>query len=177
MIKLRRGDIIGFYGKPLERALCRLIDPYSPLWHFALLGDSDGEDWGIYEMLGGGCHPGKLSFYEGSKVRIYRCPDAKVARKAVKEASNYGRYPYDYIMFPKLFFKALYYWLYNGFVPVPFKYFDNVENNQLICTELIANCYYNAGYPLVSDGIVPTPAAIEQAVINSDLKLVYEGLL
>lgn len=175
----RQGDIVGIRGKLIERMLNMLIEPVSDLWHLFIIGEevSKDDDYVIYEMMGDGCRTGRLSMYEGQPVKVYRCPDRQIARRAAQEASHYGRYPYDYPLFARLFFRALYYWVYNGFRPVPFKYFDNVENNQLICIELVANCYYNAGYPLVSDGIVPTPAAIEQAAKDKRLNMVYEGLL
>ena len=161
---IRAGDIVEVKGKLHERALNLLIEPYSPYWHEFIVGEEIKDDHIIYEMGPNGCNPGRLSMYDGMKYAVYRVPDRKIAHCAADEASRYGRWRYDYILFAHLFFKALRYWIKNGFRPVPYTEFRDVVNNQLICIELVANCFYNAGYPLVPDGVIPTPAAMKAAL-------------
>lgn len=171
------GDIVAVRGKPHEIVLNGLIEPQTHRWHHLLIADDIDNDYEIYESLGDGVNCGRLSFYKGADVVVYRVPYRRIAHRAMQEVSCFGRSNYDYILFIKLLAQANWYWMNNGWKPVPYTWFKSSANQSLICTELVAMCYERANYPLVLSGIVPTPAAIKQAYTDNKTQIIFEGIL
>lgn len=170
----KQGDIVGLKATGIQATLNSLIIPKSDRWHFLLIGEylPGRDDYIIYESLPDGIRCGRLSFYQGCDLKVYRVHDERIARMAAQEASEYGREGYDYILFVWLFTRAVGYWFKNGFYPIPYYEFTNQKDKKLICTELVAQCYENAGYPLIPPGIAPTPAALEQCCRTGRIQLV-----
>ena len=174
---IKEGDIIAFEATTIQKALLRLIEPYSDRWHFVLVGDPIDDDFEIYESLPSGIKINRLSYYRGRNAKVYRVEVDSIAHKAAEKASLYGRYGYDYVLFLWLFWTAIKYWLVYGFRKVPYWVFKNEDNKSLICTELVKECFDSVGYPLFEKGIIPTPSAFQQSVLERRLNKVYEGVI
>ena len=173
----RVGDIVGCPADLRQKALAKLITPYSDRWHFLIIaGKCFNGDWVIYESLAKGVSPGRMSFYRDTHIKVYRVPDPDAACRAAEEASNLGRLGYDYILYIWMLWQAMGYWLHAGLKPVPYQVFKQDADRNVICTELIAECYQNAGYPIVPRDTIPTPAAIEQAYLEKRIELVFTGI-
>lgn len=175
----KTGDIVGVRGTPCQRLLLGLISPASDRWHFFLIGEylyHEG-DRVIYESLADGVRIGRLSLYRGAEVEVYRISDEKVAGEIIEEASEFGRDQYDYVFFVRLVLQAVGYWIKNGFRPVPYVKFANVDDKLLTCTELVEACCRAANFPLFSPQIVATPAAFKQAALDGRISLVFKGVL
>jgi len=173
----REGDIAGCKAGIRQLAFNKLITPFTDRWHFLLIGEKlFNGDHVIYESLAKGVCPGRLSFYWGEHLKVYRVPDKRKSLQAVEEASELGRLGYDYILFVWMFWQALFYWTMNGPGKIPYWALKQDADRNVICTELVCQCFQNAGYPLVPRDIIPTPAAIEQANLNGKIEKIFEGV-
>ena len=174
---LRIGDIVGLAPNGLEKLFNGLVSPKSNTHHHVLLGPyiPDEEDWVVYESLYSGVRVGRLCWYKDRKLRVYRLNE-EIGLKAFAKASVYGRRGYDYILPAKLFMFGVWYWLRHGFKPIPYYLLKDSPNSGLLCTELVIESYRSFA-KIIPDGVAATPAAIEQALIDGILYLIYDGML
>ncbi len=69
------GDIVAVEARPSLKALNWLVSPYTDRGHYFILGNKikDTEDRVIYEsLITSGVRIGKLSWYEGKDIEVFR---------------------------------------------------------------------------------------------------------
>jgi hypothetical protein len=174
---LRTGDIVGLAPKGFEKLIDGLVSPKSNTHHHVLLGPyiSEEEDWVVYESLCSGVRVGRLRWYKDQRLRIYRLNE-ETGSRAFSRASMYGRRGYDYILPAKLFIFGIGCWVRHGFKPIPYYLLKDSPNSKLICTELVTEAY-KPDATIVPSGVAATPSAIESAMLDGILYLVFDGML
>lgn len=181
MFRYEVGDIVGVAPAWNEAVLLELMSPYVHAFHHLLVGPSvpEDEDWIILESIGSGVRVGRLSWYRGQQIIVYRMPYKKItdiinANLIFDRATLYGRRGYDYLGLLQLAIWGIPKWIKGGFKPIPFDEIPSDHNSALICTELVVEAYEKV-YRLVLEGVAATPAAIKAAQLSGLLEVVYEG--
>lgn len=181
----RPGDILGMKSKT-SWLTSRIFSPKTDLYHFLIIGhhimSENEDDYEIYESINSGVRMGRLSWYDGDSYSVFRLnhPDSHVlGLKACNEASNFGRWGYDFLMFPYLAFHLGRVFIKNiicerkirRISPRELPYWDN---HGLICTEFAARVWWKGGVMPIPHGEIPLPASFQQAVIDGKLILIGE---
>jgi hypothetical protein len=162
------GDIGAVKAAPKEQRLLDLITPKCDRWHhFLVISKTE-----IIEAAPSGVIISPITAYDAYDVKYYRYYRQDIAEQAAQEALKFVGEKYDYILFAKLFGRALDYWMDMGAKPVPYTYFRIQEVGALICTAVVVNAFHDAGGDLIYQGVTATPNAIEQARIEGRLKII-----
>lgn len=120
----------------------------------------------IIESVGRGVLIRTLYCYTGETVRVMRPRDADAGLRAAKAAERladnpaswYGYYDIPRYVVPKLVLAKLDEWLpYLLKLPLWLLAHTYRRNSLYICSELVADAYANAGYPLVHEGTIALP--------------------
>jgi len=171
-MKLESGDIGAVKGEGvLPKLNAELTEPYTDRFHFFLVWKKAGDDWIILESIGKGIAVGRLSFYAGQDVKIYRvnCP-AYYRHRAPLELTKWGRAKYDYILILKIFAQGIWAIFKNflkgeGIHPIKASDISWKHNSTLVCTEAVDIAYLSVGVSLTG-GAVPLPSAFKQAELD-----------
>jgi hypothetical protein len=176
-MKLEPGDIGAVKGKGiLQRAAENLMFPKTDRFHFFLIWRKAGDDWIILESVQKGIAVGRLSFYAGQDVKIYRvnCP-VSIRRQAPVELTQYGRSKYDYLLLFKIVIQGCWTVLKNflkgeGIHPIRADDLTWSWDNAFVCTEAVAQAYNMCGLNIIPYGVCPTPSAFKQAELDGLLE-------
>ena len=145
--------------------------------HFIIWWKTVDNDWVILESVNKGLAVGRLSMYTGKDVKFYRAVnlDANTRERACEEITEYGRSPYDWLLYVRLLPAVLRAevacLMAEGRIrrisadEIPYN-----NDSWLICTEAVVTAYRLVGWSLVPDGVMPLPSAIEQARIDGLIK-------
>lgn len=172
-MKLESGDIGQVKGERLLSKLAsKLTEPYTDRFHFFLIWKKIGDDYLILESIGKGIAVGRLSFYEGQDVKIYRvnCP-ATLRHQAPNELTKYGRSKYDYFLIVKIITQGLWTIFRNfcegeGIHPIRAEDLTWVWDDAFVCTEAVAQAYNMVGVNIIPYGVCPMPSAFKQAELE-----------
>lgn len=171
-MKLKSGDIFAVKGAgTLAKLASKLTEPYTDRFHFGLVWRRTGNDYLILESIGKGVAVGRLSFYAGQDVKIYRvdCP-ASLRRLAPAALTKYGRSKYDYLLLYKIVIQGFWTIFKNlckgeGIHPIRAEDLTWSHNNAFVCTEAVDIAYLSVGVSLTG-GVCPTPSAFKQAELD-----------
>ena len=171
-MKLQSGDIFAVKGDGLLGKLAStLMEPKTERFHFGLVWRKVGDDYLILESIGKGIAVGRLSFYAGQDVKLYRvnCP-ASLRRLAPGELTKYGRSKYDYLLLFKIVIQGFWTIFKNfckgeGIHPIRAEDLTWSHNSALVCTEAVDIAYLSVGVSLTG-GVCPTPSAFKQAELD-----------
>ncbi len=177
------GDIVGVKGGLMSKLTEKIFDPSTRLYHFLIIGDyiPEDDDYEIYESIASGVRVGRLSWYSQDSYTVFRLNDPEVfdlGKKARNEASNFGRWGYDYLMYMHILVDMVKIWIRMLFKehhlrrvkPQELPYH---ENHAFICTEFANAVYRKGGRPPIPYGVNPLPAGYIQAL--TDRKLIIVG--
>jgi len=180
------GDIAGCKGKGLLLWLSQhLLEPSTDRVHFFVIGDYIpwDDDYVILESIGKGIAVGRLSFYKPEELEIYRVNLARdprmrwtemlLRREAAAALSRLGRARYDYILYIQLVLGALFLLLKGNLPPWRSKDMPYGRNRCYICTETAAEAWRAVGHPIIPEGVVPTPAAFKQALLDNKMRKIF----
>jgi len=187
--QLLPGDIAGVKGRGLLLWLSQhLLKPKTDRVHFFIIGDylPWDDDYVILESIGKGIAVGRLSFYDPENLEIYRVnlsedPESEVEilegmnlrRQAAAELSRLGRARYDYILIIQLLLGALVLLLKGKLPPWQSGEFPYGRDKSYICTEAAAESWRAVGHPIIPKGVVPTPAAFRQALMDNRMRIIF----
>jgi len=184
-MEFQAGDIGSTKGKGLLGQLNQTaFVPQTDRFHFFIIWKRlwDG-DYLILESVKKGLAIGRLSWYKGKDIEIYRvnCPIG-LRRKAPFGLIDWGRSRYDYWLFVKIpigAIAALAKILYNEHKVRKLKAEDLPygTNSALICTEAVDVAYDSVGVNLIPEGVPPLPSAFKQALLDGRMELIYKGEL
>lgn len=171
-MKLESGDIFAVKGEELLAKLAsKLTRPYTDRFHFGLIWRKIGDDYLILESIGKGIAVGRLSFYDGQDVKIYRvdCP-AHLRHQAPDELTKWGRSKYDYLLILKIVIQGFWVIFKNlckgeGIHPIRAEDLTWSHDAALVCTEAVDIAYLSIGVSLTG-GIIPLPSAFKQAELD-----------
>jgi len=171
-VKLQSGDIFAVKGEgTLAKLASKLTEPYTDRFHYGLIWRRIGSDYYILESIGKGVAIGRLSFYAGQDVKIYRvnCP-AGLRRLAPAALTKYGRSKYDYLLLAKIVIQGFCTIFKNfckgeGIHPIRAEDLTWSHNSALVCTEAVDIAYLSVGVNLTG-GTCPTPSAFKQAELD-----------
>ncbi len=173
------GDIVGVLGGAGAEVTSRIFEPKTRLYHFLIIGDylTDEDDYEIYEAIASGVRTGRLSWYAEDLYVVFRLndPDSeKLGKRAAQEASAFGRWGYDYVMY--LYIALDLARIYGRMIfkerrvrrvrPGELTY---RENHAFICTEFANVCYRSGGRPPIPKGETPLPAGYIEAYKDGKL--------
>lgn len=152
------GDIGATKGGGLVGFICRnLFLPKTDRFHFFMIGDKlQGEDdYVILESIGKGIAIGRLSFYKGFDVELYRpilgelnLNPNKLRKRAAQALSKYGRAKYDWKVFAIVALEALGLIFRGKFPPWDGFLFSAAKDNVFVCTEAVARSWKDVGVEL-----------------------------
>jgi len=187
--RLYPGDIAGVKGKgPLLWLSQHLLEPSTDRVHFFVIGDYIpwDDDYVILESIGKGIAVGRLSFYKPEELEIYRVNLARdprmrklenqMRKEAAAALSRLGRARYDYVLYIQLFLGALFLLIRGKLPPWRSKDIPYGRNRSYICTEAAAEAWRAVGHPIIPPGVVPTPAAFRQALMDNKIRKIYPQL-
>ena len=171
-MKLEPGDIFATPNDSLIGKLARkLTQPYTDRFHFGVIWKQVGTDYLILESIGKGIAVGRLSFYAGQDVKIYRvnCP-AYYRHRAPLELTKWGRSKYDYSLILSIIVQGLWtvyknFCKFEGIHPIKASDISWKHNSALVCTEAVDIAYLMLGFSL-TDGVCPTPSSFKQAELD-----------
>lgn len=188
---LEPGDIFAVRGRgPVPWLTRTLMAPPTDRFHFGLVAElADDGDYVILECLGtdplGAVLPfmptgvtlatGRLSMYNEADLCYYRpALPAAVRHHAPVAITRWGRAKYDYWLFARLFAGYLRALITNAlrgrFRRVCSEELAYIpDGTNMICTEAVVLAYAMQSHPLLPMGTPPTPAALEQAVLDGTL--------
>ena len=173
------GDIVGY--KPtgwssIEGRLNQItFTPHIALLHWFIIGNyiPDENDYVIYESIPShGVALGRLSWYDKKYYRVFR-PNVPMSRvlseRVINDISLFGRQHYGYTSIITMVLAILRAEIstyrashkLKSIKPSEIKPF--MSQHGLLCTQLVARAYHNAGYDVVDD----KDAALPAAFINS----------
>ena len=171
------GDIVAVEARTSLKLLNWLVSPYTDRGHYFILGNKikDTEDRVIYEsLITSGVRIGKLSWYEGKDIEVYRV-SKEVGAEVVRNIADYSGLNYDHFYFVRLVLNAIKYRVKHG-KAIPYDKLTCKPNNSYLCTELIAEAY-KPHIQFVPDNVAATPAALVNAYSQGKMELIYEGEL
>jgi len=182
--RLLPGDIAGVKGRGLLLwASQRLVKPKTDRLHFFVIGDylPWDDDYVILESTWKGITVGRLSFYKHEELEIYRVNldprlrglHMELRRRAAAELSRVGRAHYDYILIIQLLLGALVLLLKGKLPPWQSGEFPYGRDKSYICTEAAAESWRAVGHPIIPKGVVPTPAAFRQALMDNRMRIIF----
>ncbi len=181
-IPYQAGDIVGVLGGALSQASYRIFEPPTRLFHFLIVGEyiPNEDDYVIYEAIGSGVRTGRLSWYAEDLYVVFRLTDPqsrKLGVQACREASRFGRWGYDYLMYLYLLLDLPVVIIRNLLKerrlrrvrPDELPYH---ENHAFICTEFAAAVWREVGRDVIQKGVIPLPAGYIEAYKAGRLKRV-----
>ncbi len=178
-VPYQAGDIVGVMGGAMSQLTSRIFAPRTRLYHFLIIGDyiPQEDDYVIYEAIASGVRTGRLSWYAEDLYVVFRIGDpqsATLGLKASREASAFGRWGYDFLMYPLIVKDLL--GIYARMIfkerklrrvrPEELTY---RENHAFICTEFANACYRSGERPPVPQGETPIPASYIKAYLDGKL--------
>lgn len=180
MIEFWTGDIFAVKGSgPSGWASQNLLLPRTDRYHHGILGDyiSREDDWVVLESIFKGPTVGRLSWYRGKDLEIYRPVGAtpEDGRRAAAEATRWGRAPYDYLLIARLALAYLRFHLDDLPMRRPHYWeLHYVEDSAFICTELAYRAWAWFEPPVIPRG-PPLPQAFKDALDAGRLTLIWKG--
>lgn len=174
------GDIGATKGKGVAAWLCRkLFIPRTDRYHYFLIGEylPKDKDYIILESITSkGVTIGRLSWYRPGQYDVYRLGDPAsqyLGRRAMIEATKFGRAHYDYFIPIKLLLGVMRLMLSFRFPPWLAQEIPYARDNRLLCTELVNEAYMAVGCPLVPRKVCPLPSAMQEAVGKGKLVKIF----
>ena len=185
-IPYQPGDIVGVLGGAMSQLSRRIFTPETALYHFLIIGQfiPEEDDYEIFEAIASGVRTGRLSWYVQDLYIVFRLNDpesVKLGRRSAREASAFGRWGYDYIMFFFILLDLV--CIYSRMLfkerrirrvrPAELTY---RENHAFICTEFANAVYRAGGRPPIPIGVTPIPAGYIEAYNCGKLVKVGENI-
>lgn len=166
MIQLQPGDVLLF--RPTNPLVRLLLDwgHVAIFWQYTKRGQPL-----LIECVGSGVVMRSLYFYRGRRMRVMRPNHPEMGPVAAKRAERladepllYGYWDIPRFALPKLLLAKL-----GGLLPPTWRFTlwllarGYRRNAYYLCSELVAQAYRDAGYPVVDEGTVPLPDDLAQS--------------
>lgn len=182
--ELYPADIGAVVGKgPLLWCSQNLLEPKTDRIHHLLIGDylPWDDDYVILESIGKGIAVGRLSFYQPDDLEIYRVvldnegspEDLDLRSRVAAELTRVGRARYDWMLYIQLGAGALSLICRGEMPPYDPAQLPYGRNRAYICTEAANFGWRYHDHPIISKGVVPTPAGFKMALLEGRIRKVF----
>ena len=153
----------------------KLLRPSTHKFHMFMLVNysADEKDWMIIESTPrAGVSIGRLSWYEGQEIEIYRPTGVHwtAGQRAVFDATKDGRKNYNFLLYVKLAYLVFNY-CGRHLKPAPYTIFPPENIGTVVCSMFVNDGWKNL-CPVFDQRYAPIPANFEQQLIDGKVTLI-----